>query len=174
MKKTPTHTETGNISVWDGTGCVLSGLQPTDWLVCKHDHRDHICFKDFSAFLLFESEIKYEALKIFLFLVISSAVDFTHEALRLLDSEPETAENADRLMDEKAHASLWLYICTLETNLQEVSSFAVYSTDRIYRFYFPKQNVQKDWTILLTPKPLNHNVHTRAGLNTIFWASKLR
>uniref|UniRef100_A0A8C1JG81 separase n=1 Tax=Cyprinus carpio TaxID=7962 RepID=A0A8C1JG81_CYPCA len=48
-----------------------------------------------------------------------SAVDFTHEALRLLDSEPETAENADRLMDEKAHASLWLYICTLETNLQE-------------------------------------------------------
>ncbi|XP_059426784.1 separin [Carassius carassius] len=47
------------------------------------------------------------------------AVDFTHEALRLLDSEPETAENADRLMDEKAHASLWLYICTLETNLQE-------------------------------------------------------
>uniref|UniRef100_A0A8C1V9L5 separase n=1 Tax=Cyprinus carpio TaxID=7962 RepID=A0A8C1V9L5_CYPCA len=49
-----------------------------------------------------------------------SAVDFTHEALRLLDSEPETAENADRLMDEKAHASLWLYICTLETNLQEV------------------------------------------------------
>uniref|UniRef100_A0A8C2L5V9 separase n=1 Tax=Cyprinus carpio TaxID=7962 RepID=A0A8C2L5V9_CYPCA len=54
-----------------------------------------------------------------------SAVDFTHEALRLLDSEPETAENADRLMDEKAHASLWLYICTLETNLQEVSSFTV-------------------------------------------------
>ncbi|XP_016127572.1 separin-like [Sinocyclocheilus grahami] len=48
-----------------------------------------------------------------------SAVDFTHEALWLLDSEPETAENADRLMDEKAHASLWLYICTLETNLQE-------------------------------------------------------
>uniref|UniRef100_A0A8C2L746 separase n=1 Tax=Cyprinus carpio TaxID=7962 RepID=A0A8C2L746_CYPCA len=54
-----------------------------------------------------------------------SAVDFTHEALRLLDSEPETAENADRLMDEKAHASLWLYICTLETNLQEVSSFTL-------------------------------------------------
>ncbi|KAI2663698.1 Separin [Labeo rohita] len=48
-----------------------------------------------------------------------SAVDFTHEALRLLETEPETAENADRLKDEKAHASLWLYICTLETNLQE-------------------------------------------------------
>ncbi|XP_042615136.1 separin-like [Cyprinus carpio] len=48
-----------------------------------------------------------------------SAVDFTHEALRLLEVEPETAENADRLKDEKAHASLWLYICTLETNLQE-------------------------------------------------------
>lgn len=79
----------------------------------------------------------------FLFLLISSAVDFTHEALRLLDSEPETAENADRLMDEKAHASLWLYICTLETNLQEVSSFAVYSTDRIYRFYFQSKMFKK-------------------------------
>lgn len=58
-----------------------------------------------------------------MFLVISSAVDFTHEALRLLDAEPETAENADRLKDEKAHACLWLYICTLESNLQEVSAF---------------------------------------------------
>ncbi|XP_066521255.1 separin isoform X2 [Hoplias malabaricus] len=48
-----------------------------------------------------------------------SAVDFTHEALRLLDEEQETAENADRLKDEKAHASLWFYICTLEANLQE-------------------------------------------------------
>ncbi|XP_016408524.1 separin-like [Sinocyclocheilus rhinocerous] len=48
-----------------------------------------------------------------------SAVDFTHEALRLLEAEPETAENADRLKDEKAHASLWRYICTLETSLQE-------------------------------------------------------
>ena len=57
---------------------------------------------------------------------ISSAVDFTHEALRLLEAEPETAENADRLKDEKAHASLWLYICTLESNLQEVS--ALYTT----------------------------------------------
>ncbi|XP_072539170.1 separin [Salminus brasiliensis] len=48
-----------------------------------------------------------------------SAVDFTHEALRLLDEEQETAENADKLKDEKAYASLWLYICTLEANLQE-------------------------------------------------------
>ncbi|XP_046701101.1 separin [Silurus meridionalis] len=48
-----------------------------------------------------------------------SAVDFAHEALRLLEEEPETAENSDRLKDEKAHAYLWLYICTLETNLQE-------------------------------------------------------
>lgn len=50
------------------------------------------------------------------------AVDFTHEALRLLEEEPETPENADRLKDDKAHALLWLYICTLEKNLQEVSS----------------------------------------------------
>ncbi|KAM9758407.1 separin isoform 2-T2 [Menidia menidia] len=47
------------------------------------------------------------------------AVDFTHEALRLLDEEPQTPENADRLKDDKAHALLWLYICTVEKNLQE-------------------------------------------------------
>uniref|UniRef100_A0A3Q4MVM5 separase n=1 Tax=Neolamprologus brichardi TaxID=32507 RepID=A0A3Q4MVM5_NEOBR len=49
----------------------------------------------------------------------SSAVDFIHEALRLLDEEPETPENADKLKDDKAHALLWLYICTLEKTLQE-------------------------------------------------------
>ncbi|XP_051996262.1 separin [Xyrauchen texanus] len=48
-----------------------------------------------------------------------SAVDFTHEALRLLAAEPKTAENTDRLKDEEAQASLWLYICTLESNLHE-------------------------------------------------------
>ncbi|XP_053297454.1 separin isoform X1 [Pleuronectes platessa] len=48
-----------------------------------------------------------------------SAVDFTHEALRLLEEESVTAENADRLKDDKAHASLWLFVCTLEQNLQE-------------------------------------------------------
>ncbi|KAK1900808.1 Separin [Dissostichus eleginoides] len=48
-----------------------------------------------------------------------TAVDFTNEALRLLEEEPETPENADRLKDDKAHALLWLYICTLENNLQE-------------------------------------------------------
>ncbi|KAL6111552.1 espl1 [Pungitius sinensis] len=48
-----------------------------------------------------------------------TAVDFTHEALRLLEEEPETPENADRLKDDKAHALLWLYICTMEKNLQE-------------------------------------------------------
>ncbi|KAM4612859.1 separin [Polymixia lowei] len=47
------------------------------------------------------------------------AVDFTYEALRLLDEEPETVENADRLKDDKAHVLLWLYICTLEKKLQE-------------------------------------------------------
>ncbi|KAF7206960.1 separin [Nothobranchius furzeri] len=47
------------------------------------------------------------------------AVDFTHEALRLLEEEPEVLENADKLKDDKAHALLWLYICTLEQNLQE-------------------------------------------------------
>ncbi|KAJ3602515.1 hypothetical protein NHX12_030269 [Muraenolepis orangiensis] len=46
------------------------------------------------------------------------AVDFTHEALRLLEAESETAENAVKLKDDKAHALLWLYICALEKNLQ--------------------------------------------------------
>ncbi|KAM6980765.1 separin [Aplochiton taeniatus] len=50
-----------------------------------------------------------------------SAVDFTHEALRLLENEPETAENADRLRDDRAHVLLWQYICTLEKNLQEAT-----------------------------------------------------
>ncbi|KAJ8359018.1 hypothetical protein SKAU_G00155430 [Synaphobranchus kaupii] len=49
----------------------------------------------------------------------SSAVDFTQEALRLLEEEPETTENSDRLKDHKAQALLWFYICTLEKNLQE-------------------------------------------------------
>ncbi|XP_023696363.2 separin [Paramormyrops kingsleyae] len=48
-----------------------------------------------------------------------SAVDFTLESIRLLDEEPETAENADCLSDDKAQASLWLYVCTLEKNLHE-------------------------------------------------------
>ncbi|XP_048856344.1 separin [Brienomyrus brachyistius] len=60
-----------------------------------------VCFQDFSE----QTEC--------------SAVDFTLESLRLLDEEPETAGNADRLSDDKAQASLWLYICTLEKNLHE-------------------------------------------------------
>nr|XP_046239902.1 separin isoform X2 [Scatophagus argus] len=48
-----------------------------------------------------------------------TAADFTHEALRLLEEQPVTSENADRLKDDKAHALLWNYICTLEKNLQE-------------------------------------------------------
>ncbi|KAG5836479.1 hypothetical protein ANANG_G00255240 [Anguilla anguilla] len=48
-----------------------------------------------------------------------SAVDFTQEALRLLEEEPETTENSDRLKDHKAQALLWFYVCTLERNLQE-------------------------------------------------------
>ncbi|XP_036386546.1 separin [Megalops cyprinoides] len=48
-----------------------------------------------------------------------TAVDFAQEALRLLEEEPETAENGDQLKDHKAQASLWLYICTMERNLKE-------------------------------------------------------
>ncbi|XP_010879832.2 separin [Esox lucius] len=48
-----------------------------------------------------------------------TAVDLILESIRVLEEEPETDENADRLKDDKAHSFLWLYICTLEKNLQE-------------------------------------------------------
>ncbi|XP_056156403.1 separin [Lampris incognitus] len=47
------------------------------------------------------------------------AVDFTRQALQLLEEEPETAENAERLKDDKAYSLLWLYVCNLEKNIQE-------------------------------------------------------
>ncbi|XP_077458989.1 separin [Stigmatopora argus] len=48
-----------------------------------------------------------------------SAVDFAYEALRLLEEEPETPENTNKLKDNKAHALLWVFVCTLEKNLKE-------------------------------------------------------
>ena len=40
----------------------------------------------------------------------------------MLEEEPETADNAARLKDDKAQVLLWLYICTLEKNLQTVGA----------------------------------------------------
>ncbi|KAK1123353.1 separin, partial [Acipenser oxyrinchus oxyrinchus] len=48
-----------------------------------------------------------------------SALDSVQEALRLLDLVPETPVNRDRLLDERAQASLWLCICSLESSLLE-------------------------------------------------------
>ncbi|XP_040510871.2 LOW QUALITY PROTEIN: separin isoform X1 [Gallus gallus] len=48
-----------------------------------------------------------------------SALDSVHEALRLLDSVPRSAENREQLLDDRAQALLWLYICTLESKLEE-------------------------------------------------------
>ncbi|XP_041097553.1 separin [Polyodon spathula] len=48
-----------------------------------------------------------------------SALDSVREALRLLDLVPETPVNRDRLLDERAQASLWLCICSLESSLLE-------------------------------------------------------
>uniref|UniRef100_A0A8C3LRZ9 separase n=1 Tax=Chrysolophus pictus TaxID=9089 RepID=A0A8C3LRZ9_CHRPC len=48
-----------------------------------------------------------------------SALDSVHEALRLLDSVPRSAENQEQLLDDRAQALLWLYICTLESKLEE-------------------------------------------------------
>ncbi|MGH0121406.1 UNVERIFIED_CONTAM: hypothetical protein FKN15_019841 [Acipenser sinensis] len=51
-----------------------------------------------------------------------SALDSVREALRLLDLVPETPVNRDRLQDERAQASLWLCICSLESSLLELCS----------------------------------------------------
>uniref|UniRef100_A0A4W5M5H5 separase n=1 Tax=Hucho hucho TaxID=62062 RepID=A0A4W5M5H5_9TELE len=75
-----------------------------------------------------------------------SAVDFTHEALRLLEEEPETEENADRLKDDKAHASLWLYVCTLEKNLQEVAQGVPYLCEVLKEV--GEQRHSKSWYLL--------------------------
>ncbi|CAG06749.1 unnamed protein product, partial [Tetraodon nigroviridis] len=48
-----------------------------------------------------------------------TALDFTLEALRLLEEEPETSGNADRLKDDRAQALLWHFICNLEKKLQD-------------------------------------------------------
>ncbi|NXN07932.1 ESPL1 protein, partial [Indicator maculatus] len=48
-----------------------------------------------------------------------SSLDSIHEALRLLEMVPRTSQNQDQLLDDQAQALLWLYICTLESNLQK-------------------------------------------------------
>ncbi|XP_037107969.1 separin [Syngnathus acus] len=60
-----------------------------------------VCFKDFSE----QTDC--------------AAADFAHEALRLLEEEMETPENTSQLKDNKAQALLWIFICTLEKNLEE-------------------------------------------------------
>lgn len=51
----------------------------------------------------------------------SSALDAIHEGLQLLEAVRPAAQDEDRLRDDKAQALLWLYICTLEAKMQEVS-----------------------------------------------------
>ncbi|KAM9177083.1 separin [Mergus octosetaceus] len=48
-----------------------------------------------------------------------SALDSVHEALRLLEAVPRSAQNQEQLLDDRAQALLWLYICTLESKLEE-------------------------------------------------------
>uniref|UniRef100_A0A8C6BUQ6 separase n=1 Tax=Monodon monoceros TaxID=40151 RepID=A0A8C6BUQ6_MONMO len=48
-----------------------------------------------------------------------SALDAIWEALQLLESVRPEAQAEDRLLDDKAQALLWLYICTLEAKMQE-------------------------------------------------------
>ncbi|NXE16903.1 ESPL1 protein, partial [Lophotis ruficrista] len=48
-----------------------------------------------------------------------SSLDAVCEALRLLELVPSNAQNRDRLLDDRAQALLWLYICTLESKLEK-------------------------------------------------------
>ncbi|KFV07216.1 Separin, partial [Tauraco erythrolophus] len=48
-----------------------------------------------------------------------SSLDSLREALRLLELVPRSAQNRDRLLDDRAQALLWLYICTLESKLEK-------------------------------------------------------
>ncbi|XP_037370735.1 separin isoform X2 [Talpa occidentalis] len=48
-----------------------------------------------------------------------SALDAIREALQLLESVKPDTQTKDRLLDDKAQALLWLYICTLESKMQE-------------------------------------------------------
>ncbi|NWH62503.1 ESPL1 protein, partial [Geococcyx californianus] len=48
-----------------------------------------------------------------------SSLDSIHEALRLLELVPQSAQNQDQLLDDRAQALLWLYICTLESKLEK-------------------------------------------------------
>ncbi|KFP30823.1 Separin, partial [Colius striatus] len=48
-----------------------------------------------------------------------SSLDSVREALRLLDLVPRSAQNSDRLLDDRAQAMLWFYICSLESKLEK-------------------------------------------------------
>ncbi|KAL2776358.1 separin [Daubentonia madagascariensis] len=48
-----------------------------------------------------------------------SALDAIQEALQLLESVRPEAQARDQLLDDKAQAFLWLYICTLEAKMRE-------------------------------------------------------
>ncbi|XP_066440329.1 separin isoform X1 [Eleutherodactylus coqui] len=48
-----------------------------------------------------------------------TALDAVQDCLRLLDSTSQVAESQECLLDIKAQALLWQYICTLEANMRE-------------------------------------------------------
>ncbi|XP_063806795.1 separin [Pseudophryne corroboree] len=49
-----------------------------------------------------------------------TALDAVQDCLRLLESASQVSENQESLLDIKAQALLWQYICTLEANMREV------------------------------------------------------
>lgn len=84
----------------------------------------------------------------------SSALDAIQEALQLLESVSPEAQEQDRLLDDKAQALLWLYICTLEARMQEVcvelnptsllppswyQSWVLFQS-----LFFPNQGIERD------------------------------
>lgn len=68
-------------------------------------------------------------------------MDAIQEALQLLESVRPEAQAEDQLLDDKAQALLWLYICTLEAKMQEVNVAAVGLSRTGYRGCFPWAHV---------------------------------
>lgn len=64
-------------------------------------------------------------------------MDAIQEALQLLESVRPESQEQDCLLDDKAQALLWLYICTLEAKMQEVSGAELVLLGMDQSIFFP-------------------------------------
>ncbi|NWR81688.1 ESPL1 protein, partial [Centropus unirufus] len=73
-------------------------------------HERALCLVELAQVLCYHSYPQYTD---------CSSLDSIHEALRLLELVPRNPQNQDQLLDDRAQALLWLYICTLESKLEK-------------------------------------------------------